>query len=980
METLRELPGKVLQLEQENACLQSKLERVAISDQRSKRGGPQGTLSESLSGTTLLSLVATQGSSTSKRQLDHWITENLGGDVHAQIKTLAFLGAYVFVSPGSEPSVRQFNQFPARVAFPNANPTSMEDSRPQCSSIEGTRRRHNQEDTEQIRDPMKRSEEAYALLMEKHLRAIKKLRQLKDHAKSWQEYYERKSSRSEGKTHSDISNTRIKIDKDSQSFDFSAPLSAVSSVSSLNPIGPTEAAVDTTDATHRTSLIPLAQLIQNTKTLRLPAQARAQDQFPDAVQNQENVSADPDRADDAIDARPPEYLASSTQAPSSPLVVLDEAPANLAENGSGEPQDDSDTPVIISERFLKRKRANGTSVRSSNTQNDGRQNPSNFTKPLYVKSEHGSSPILPPSSTPLDVTHDSLDLDEVGAHIFTPTKRIRMQNLLRSQGTKTALATGPIVKTLSECFSTSNMRDQPFGVMETNPNQKNQLQGEAYHTRLGQEYVQEDDQVGITRSSKGQKDPENRVPEALRGFENSRLARQYLHNQKVYVGQTRASENNIALTTLDGRYQPFPINPEIATGIIKEQSHIVSYGSPKFKSSPVHKAEILQSITPNARILPRTGSHSIMSKESSRRRGDSVSSRISCLAEDGEIGSHQRNTPRSAPIPDLTSKAPSTGEKHHRLQGLLQDPPPKKLPLSTHKSPKTKEDQKNVSSTGATSARASQGTITNTATKLVEDPLTATDRASSLPKNNNTARPRSARSSDASATNRSGRTKSPKSASAATQGSQTHLRARPLHLLHPDDFKINTAANQGLPFAFSEVTRGKDQRKSLPTCTKPSCCSDQFHNLVKIAGLPPPSKTRRLRDPSPSPPPATTTTTSSPGSLSGLRHTRAAEDTFLHDELGVERSALTTLRDAQRQELLVRAQAQKFARESGKHRVSGGSKGRAATPPGFWRTEFPTTQEEERDREEARRREGGVVEERWREAMRDGGRWVFRDE
>ena len=53
---------------------------------------------------------------------------------------------------------------------------------------------------------------------------------------------------------------------------------------------------------------------------------------------------------------------------------------------------------------------------------------------------------------------------------------------------------------------------------------------------------------------------------------------------------------------------------------------------------------------------------------------------------------------------------------------------------------------------------------------------------------------------------------------------------------------------------------------------------------------------------------------------------------------------------------------------------------RRSTPPGFWRTDMPTTQEEEDDRAKAREMVKAKVEERWREAMREGGRWLFKDE
>ena len=52
---------------------------------------------------------------------------------------------------------------------------------------------------------------------------------------------------------------------------------------------------------------------------------------------------------------------------------------------------------------------------------------------------------------------------------------------------------------------------------------------------------------------------------------------------------------------------------------------------------------------------------------------------------------------------------------------------------------------------------------------------------------------------------------------------------------------------------------------------------------------------------------------------------------------------------------------------------------RPRSPPGFWRTDFPATQEEEEDRKQADKIVRGMVEERWKEAMK-GGRWMFRDE
>jgi hypothetical protein len=53
---------------------------------------------------------------------------------------------------------------------------------------------------------------------------------------------------------------------------------------------------------------------------------------------------------------------------------------------------------------------------------------------------------------------------------------------------------------------------------------------------------------------------------------------------------------------------------------------------------------------------------------------------------------------------------------------------------------------------------------------------------------------------------------------------------------------------------------------------------------------------------------------------------------------------------------------------------------RRPSPPGYWNPDFPSTQEMEKNREEGEKMEKRLVEERHREAVRGGGRWLFRDE
>ena len=80
--------------------------------------------------------------------------------------------------------------------------------------------------------------------------------------------------------------------------------------------------------------------------------------------------------------------------------------------------------------------------------------------------------------------------------------------------------------------------------------------------------------------------------------------------------------------------------------------------------------------------------------------------------------------------------------------------------------------------------------------------------------------------------------------------------------------------------------------------------------------------------------------------------------------------------EGDKKELLLEAKTKQIAEQYGRHRHA---HERPRSPPGFWRTDMPCTQEEEQDRVEARKRVRQMVEERRREAVR-GGMWMFADE
>ncbi|KAF2471293.1 SAE2-domain-containing protein [Lindgomyces ingoldianus] len=170
-------------------------------------------------------------------------------------------------------------------------------------------------------------------------------------------------------------------------------------------------------------------------------------------------------------------------------------------------------------------------------------------------------------------------------------------------------------------------------------------------------------------------------------------------------------------------------------------------------------------------------------------------------------------------------------------------------------------------------------------------------------------------------------------------------RSKPYSELKTSDFKPNPAYNQGYSYAFAETIRKRADRACLPGCTKPECCGSTFRMLA--AEAPPLSSSQ--------------------------------EEALLEDYLGdaYDTMLLTRMSTAERQELVLDARTKQMADKHGRHRHA---YERRPSPPGFWRTDFPTTQEEQEDRQKAIEMEKRLVGERYMETMKKGGRWIFRDE
>ncbi|OBT71636.1 hypothetical protein VF21_09702 [Pseudogymnoascus sp. 05NY08] len=176
------------------------------------------------------------------------------------------------------------------------------------------------------------------------------------------------------------------------------------------------------------------------------------------------------------------------------------------------------------------------------------------------------------------------------------------------------------------------------------------------------------------------------------------------------------------------------------------------------------------------------------------------------------------------------------------------------------------------------------------------------------------------------------------------------FRVRPLWRLGLEHFKVNPDHNQGYDYAFRDVVRGREQRKCLPGCTNPDCCGNGFRKLAEL-------------------------TTGQAKNQSADMGTE--DERLLEDFLGGNIHKLQAMTADERQETLIQAKARDLANKHGKHRHAFE---RRQSPPGFWRADFPTTQEVQTDRAEAADFERELVRKRYEDAVRGGGKWMFRDE
>ena len=584
----------------------------------------------------------------------------------------------------------------------------------------------------------------------------------------------------------------------------------------------------------------------------------------------------------------------------------------------------SDTPIVVSERSLKRKRQRGFNHLSNGIYQDTELKAGCSLKPVRIKSEHhSSSSVLIENLSGPDCNLESVDLDAVGDQILTPTKRRRLEhliNLTQSQRGPRALHSASLLGRTANGNSYDGVEDQDVDGSTT------------IDSAL---YAEMDQLLGFKQREERQQErhcqvPTRLLPDAgvLHTPEQSMRSVITLHNRqqekKILERQIR-SEHRELQSARD-------LNHNTCQRSQSEPTNFVSPPElPKIPSdiAPVTRRSALQPKTPNAKILPRTNSNfSAWQKEKSAWRKDRDEPPISILAEDVEDSQSVRSAKLSKII-SITAeiaknlqkpKASLSSSAHLRLGSLLEKPSPEKpLLLSSAVTDKSSGKPHNKFRTPAAKNTDKCNGPSNKQRRL--------DLLEQSEKDIDTMSP-----------------------------DDEPLRSRPLHRLCLDDFKINPYTNQGVDYAFNEVVRRHDQRRCLPNCRKPECCGSKFRDIIKIGGFITPQKPG-LWDSSP-------------------LDDHEVEQRLVQEFLGISRSELNSKSDTERQRALEDAKASYFAKQHGKHK----SNGHQNSPPGFWNTDFPTTQEMLANKRESDENERVKVEERYREAKRPNGKWKFRDE
>ena len=605
-----------------------------------------------------------------------------------------------------------------------------------------------------------------------------------------------------------------------------------------------------------------------------------------------------------------------------------------------EPATGGSSPIIVFERSLKRRHSAGRTAQNIRVHEDDQRNLGATSLIHPPKDEQSSSPIPATPLLHLNGPHDSLDLDDVGGHLDTPRKRQRIaQERLMS----------------SMMLHSTAVQDEENMLDHATAAEYTRQFDDKYPAIEGERDNQASEPTENSRNL-----PEKMAETEKKARRDERIARQQAHNDRVYH-RLEATERGEPIFDLPRSSSP-------STDELAQQPHTPD-GPREVRQDKPHLASpvILQPRNVNAAVLPRTSDpFSNRKRPCPPSRRDRGAAHVPVLAEDGEglpsnsdalkAGKRSKDDQNFSHGPaDKEPKAPPT---HHRLGALLTKPSPEKSLLTLEKPvadaipdqawtktpvPRTvyhskSKDPATPRSLPATKSELKRGPGIKFGLEKFE-PVNATiDRYS-----------KSAQAVTKRTKNVVAFCQPPLVDNSETRPEHEPLRARPVHRLGLLDFKLNPAHSK---YAYHDTVRKHDEKKSLAGCTDRHCprCKG-LRELVINSGYKTAQKPGESED--------------------------EADWRLMQDFLGDNRRQLKSMSEKERSDLLMEAKVREFANRFGSHRQA---YSRPRDAPGAWNADFPTTQEDAEDRAAADVMEREKVQERYWEAMRQGGKWIFADE
>ena len=344
---------------------------------------------------------------------------------------------------------------------------------------------------------------------------------------------------------------------------------------------------------------------------------------------------------------------------------------------------DASSPIIVSERSLKRKRITRASGEGIDIHGGGR-NASNAPKGPRIKDEITSSSPLPIDPLcRLGEPNDSIDLDDVGDQLTTPRKRQRME----VQQLRSSMMALPVAVETEEILLDTAKGSEQIETRLVDIEDEAGYQDSHENVSFAQESAMGDRTV---------RDHENdQVP--TRKAEKKALLR--AHNDRVVGRRESAEQSPSGRTSSGANYRNLAesvctpgspslrgLPPQVTDGRTRP---LTPQGLRKYEQREAEIANtiILRPTDTNAHILPRTSNGLATYKQlcppSRRDRGAAA---VPALAEDGEDPgiSSKRSRPDQG-----TKKEPKASDAHHRLGALLSEHPTAKavppLPLPKEK-------------------------------------------------------------------------------------------------------------------------------------------------------------------------------------------------------------------------------------------------------------------------------------------------------